>query len=96
MAVRHAAAIAALRRAVLDGPGALPPETRRAIFGGAPPDDLAAYLEKVERHAYRVTDGDVQTLTALGRSDDELFEATVSAALGAGLRRLAAGLATLR
>ena len=88
--------IDALRRAVLDGPGALPPETRRAIFAGAPPEDLAAYLEKVERYAYRVTDGDVEALTALGRSDDEVFEATVSAALGAGLRRLEAGLETLR
>ena len=96
MAERHADVIDALRRTVLDGPGALPPETRGAIFAGTPPEDLAAYLEQVERHAYRVTDGDVEALTALGRSDDEVFEATVSAALGAGLRRLEAGLETLR
>jgi hypothetical protein len=96
VAGRHADVIEALRHAVLDGPGALPPETRRAIFAGAPPDDLASYLDKIERHAYRVTDGDVEALRALGRSDDELFEATVSAALGAGLRRLEAGLEALR
>ena len=88
--------IEALRHAVLDGPGALSPETRHAIFAGAPPAALVAYLAKVERHAYRVTDGEVEALSALGRSDDQLFEATVSAALGAGLRRLEAGLEALR
>jgi len=93
---RHAEVVDALRRAVLESAGALSREARRAIFGGRPPNELATYVDKIERHAYRVTDEDVAELRALGQSDDELFEATVSAALGAGLRRLEAGLGTLR
>lgn len=58
--------------------------------------ELAAYLDKVRRHAYKVTDADVQALKDAGYSDDEIFEQTVSAAVAAGLERLEAGLRTLR
>ena len=61
-----------------------------------PPDDFAAYLDKVRRHAYRVTDADVERLKAAGHGEDEIFELTVAAAVGAGLERLDAALATLR
>ena len=50
--------------------------------------ELAAYLEKVHRHAYRVTDEDVAALKAAGVSEDEIFEQTVAAAIAEGLRRL--------
>jgi alkylhydroperoxidase family enzyme len=60
------------------------------------PPELAAYLEKVRRHAYRTTDEDVQALKDAGYSEDEIFEHTVSAAVAAGLERLDAGLRTLR
>ena len=56
------------------------------------PPDLAAYVEKVRLHAYRITDEDVQALKDAGFSEDELFEHTVSAATAAGLERLDAGL----
>ena len=53
-----------------------------------PPDErLATYLDTVRRHAYRVTDGDVQALKDAGVSEDEIFEQTVAAAIGEGLRR---------
>ncbi len=57
---------------------------------------LAAYVDKVARHAYKVTDEDVVSLQRAGNSDDALFELTVSAALGAALLRLERGLAALR
>jgi alkylhydroperoxidase family enzyme len=60
------------------------------------PPDIAPYLEKVGRHAYKVTDGDVQRLKDAGFSEDEIFEHTVSAAVAAGLERLDAGLRSLR
>jgi alkylhydroperoxidase family enzyme len=60
------------------------------------PPEFAAYLEKVRRHAYRVTDEDVQALRNAGYSEDEIFEHTVSAAVAAGLERLHAGLQVLR
>ncbi len=75
---------------------ALVDELRRA----APPDreaspDLAAYLDKVERNAYKVTNEDIQALKDAGYSEDVIFEATVSVAVAAGLKRLEAGLGVL-
>ena len=60
------------------------------------PPDLAAYLDKVRRHAYTVTEEDVEALKDAGYSEDEIFEHTVSAAVAAGLERLDAGLEVLR
>jgi alkylhydroperoxidase family enzyme len=59
------------------------------------PADLAPYLEKVRLHAHRVTDRDVDELKALGYTEDEIFEHTVSAATAAGLERLDAALESL-
>jgi alkylhydroperoxidase family enzyme len=59
------------------------------------PPAARAYLEAVRRHAYRVTDRDVAELRARGLSEDEIFELTVAAAVGAGLQRLDAGLEAL-
>ena len=53
------------------------------------------YLDKVRNRAYAVTDADVQALKDAGYSDDEIFEQTVSAAVGAGLHRLEKGLSCL-
>ena len=60
------------------------------------PEEMRRYLEKVRLHAYKVTDRDVDELKAAGFTEDEIFEHTVAAAVGAGLERLDAGLATLR
>jgi alkylhydroperoxidase family enzyme len=61
----------------------------------AAPAELSGYIEKVRLHAYKVTDRDVDELKAAGFSEEEIFEHTVSAAVAAGLERLAAGLGTL-
>jgi hypothetical protein len=53
-------------------------------------------VKKVAKYAYDVTDKDVTALREAGYSDDQIFEATVSAALGAGLVRLEWGLSALR
>ena len=53
-----------------------------------------ALVEKIHRHAYRVTDEDLATLQAT-YGDDRLFEIVVSAALGASRARLVAGLQAL-
>jgi len=57
---------------------------------------VAAYVEKVALHAYRVTDADIDGLREAGYSEDAVFEITLSAALGAGLGRLERGMAALR
>jgi alkylhydroperoxidase family enzyme len=62
----------------------------------APPPAAEAYLAKVRTKAYTVTDGDVDALRAAGLSEDEIFEQTVAAAIGEGLRRLDAAGRVLR
>ena len=59
------------------------------------PPDFAAYLEKVRKNAYKVTDEDIQALKNAGYSEDVIFEQTVSVAVAAGLERLEAGLGAL-
>lgn len=62
---------------------------------GAAAPELAAYLEKVRAHAYKVTDADVEALKAAGVTEDEIFEQTVAAAISEGLRRLDAAHAVI-
>jgi alkylhydroperoxidase family enzyme len=59
------------------------------------PAAFGPFLDKVRRHAYRVTDEDVEALKAAGHSEDEIFELTVAAAVAAGLERRAAALGVL-
>jgi alkylhydroperoxidase family enzyme len=56
---------------------------------------LYRYVQKVAKSAYTVTEEDVQLLLQAGYSEEDIFELTVSAALGAGLTRLKRGLASL-
>ena len=69
-------------------------ELRANAVRKAPPA-MEAYLDKVRQRAYSITDDDVESLRRDGFSDDEIFEHTVSAAIGEGLRRLDAGLEAL-
>jgi hypothetical protein len=65
-------------------------EELRAAVARVPPAPPAAeeYLAKVRSRAYTITDGDIEALKAAGLSEDEIFEQTVKAAVGEGLRRL--------
>ena len=94
---RHAEEVTALLRAVLDSPAETEPATRAAAYqsDGLPPP-LRQYVTKVRGESYRITDEDVQMLLSAGYSEDTVFEITVSAALGAAMRRLEAGLRALR
>jgi len=96
-------------RAVLGTPGATDELVRRAVesraaaIGGRStpaadatlPPPLETYINKVGRHAYRVTTADIDALKAAGFSEDAIFELTVSAALGAAAGRLERGLAVV-
>ena len=78
-----------LRYAVVSGPGSLAPNIRQAIsertYSSSP---LGTFAQKVAEHASLVNDEDIQELHRAHYSDDQIFEAAVSAALGAGLYRL--------
>jgi alkylhydroperoxidase family enzyme len=99
---RHAEKTRRLADAVLNTPGHLSASVRHAIAARAAeraddvPAALAGYVDKVARYAYRVTPEDVAALRSAGLSEDAIFEATLSAALGAGMARLEAGLGALR
>jgi alkylhydroperoxidase family enzyme len=53
-----------------------------------PPRGLRAYAAKVRDDPHAVTDADIAALRAAGFSEDEIFEASVAAAVAAGLERL--------
>ncbi|MGH9184766.1 MAG: hypothetical protein ACRD0U_02950 [Acidimicrobiales bacterium] len=93
--------------ALASRPRDLSPETRRALVDRARalsvgedppaeiPGELAPYVDKVTRWAYKVVDRDIEELRAAGWSEDAIFEATLCAATGAGLARFERGLARL-
>jgi hypothetical protein len=85
----------AVEDAVLRSPGHSDPALRQSLASPREiPDDLRLLVEKIRRHAYKVTDEDVAVLKAT-YSDDQLFEIVLSAALGAAQDRLRSGLAAL-
>jgi alkylhydroperoxidase family enzyme len=85
---------AVTRRAVLDGPGSTDSELRRQVAAGQPPSELAALVQKIFDHAYRVTDDDVEKLRR-HYTEEQLFELMIAAAVGASEYRLEAALAAL-
>jgi alkylhydroperoxidase family enzyme len=94
---RYAHKMERLRYAVVAGPGSLAPDIRQAISEGAfSSSPLGAFARKVADHAFTVSDDDIRELHLARYSDDQIFEAAVSAALGAGLYRLERVLAILR
>jgi hypothetical protein len=80
---------------VLEGPAETLPEIRQAAADGTGlPSSLQALVEKIHRHAYKVTDDDIARAQAK-HGDDQMFEIVVSASLGASRQRLLAGLEAL-
>jgi alkylhydroperoxidase family enzyme len=89
-----------LRKAVVDrartGPGKAAEEQRQAAFdneGVAPA--VRGLVDKIAKHAYKVTDDDIAAARAAGISEDEIFELAVCAALGQASRQLDAALAAV-
>ena len=94
---RHAEQVAAVRRAVFESPGATDPVVRQAAGAGDPlPEPWGPYADKVRNESNSLTDADIAALKAAGCSEEEIFEVTVAAAMGAALHRLDAGLRALR
>ena len=90
---RHAAGVDALRRAVFESAGSTEPAVRVAAgSGGGPPDPVGSYATVVRDWSYRITDTDLARLITAGLSDDDIFEVTIAAAVGAALQRLDAGM----
>jgi hypothetical protein len=84
-----------IEESVLRAPAHSAPELRRAAAErGELPAELRELVDKIHRHAYKVTDEDMAALK--GRYDeDQLFELVVAATFGAARERLRAGLAAV-
>jgi alkylhydroperoxidase family enzyme len=81
---------------VLEAPATASTEARRAAYANAGVEATrAAFVDKVTKAAYKVTDEDVAALKAAGIADDEIFELAVCAALGEATRQLDAAMSAL-
>ena len=80
---------------VLATPGHVSPDQRRAAFANeGVPAPARALIDKVAKHAYRVTDEDVAA-TRENLDEDQVFELVVCAAVGQASRQLESALAAL-
>lgn len=97
---------AALTKRILEGAGNASSSERRAAFNnsGLAESRLAlpvsTLVDKVARHAYRVTDEDIHAVRmsaakASGLSEDQIFEIVVCAAIGQATRQYDTALAAL-
>jgi hypothetical protein len=73
-----------LRHAVFEAPATASPELRRAAASGDLDEPWRSYTAMVRDASYRITDADIARLLA-DRTEDEVFEMTVAAAVGAAL-----------
>jgi len=91
----------ALVKRILEGAGKASPSERRAAFNNRGlAQSLGALVDKVARHAYRVTDEDIHAVrTSAARtssfSEDQVFEIVVCAAIGQATRQYDTALAAL-
>jgi hypothetical protein len=95
---RRADLASRLQTAVFESPAMTVPEVRSAAAAGGStlPNDRASYADRVQSSSKSITGNDIGSLRDGGASEDEVFEITVAAAVGASLRSLDAGLEAVR
>jgi alkylhydroperoxidase family enzyme len=87
----------ALVARILEGEGKASRIQRRAAFDNAElATPLNKLIDKVTKHAYRVTDEDIAAVKASGVSDDQIFEMVVCAAIGQACRQYDQALGALK
>ncbi|GAF50132.1 carboxymuconolactone decarboxylase family protein [Rhodococcus wratislaviensis] len=85
-----------LRHSVLDRPATTDPALRIAAAAGDPlPEPWQTYAATVRDASYTITDTDIRRLLAAGPTEDQIFEVTVAAAVGAALESFDAGMSAL-
>ena len=86
----------ALVRRILEGSGKASPSERRAAFNNSGlAEPLGVLVDKVARHAYRITDEDISAAKVAGLSEDQVFEIAVCAAIGQATRQYETAFAAL-
>ncbi|HEU5475641.1 MAG TPA: hypothetical protein VFV67_33785 [Actinophytocola sp.] len=82
----HGDPIATLRHAVFTAPATTGPALRTAAGTGTElAEPWQTYTALVRETSHQITDADLDRLTAAGHTEDEIFEVTVAAAVGAAL-----------
>lgn len=86
----------ALVNRVLEGAGHALPSERLAAFNNSELAEAQCTLvDKVARHANRVTDEDIASAMESGLSEDQIFEIVVCAAIGQATRQYDTAFAAL-
>lgn len=81
---------------LLEGNGQASHAQRRAAFDNTIlTEPLRTLINKIAKHAYKVTDADIAAVKAAGLSEDQIFELVVCAAVGQATRQYETGLAAL-
>jgi hypothetical protein len=89
---RHGDAAENLRHAVLEAPATTDPALRTAAATGDPlPEPWQSYATTVRDASYKITDTDIERLTAAGHTEEEIFEVTIAVAVGAAMHGFDAG-----
>ena len=87
----------ALVRRILEGDGNASQSDRRAAFNNTGlAEPLGTLVDKVAKHAYRVTDEDITAAKVSGLSEDQVFEILVCAAIGQATRQYETAFAALK
>jgi hypothetical protein len=78
----------ALVARILEGDGKASRAQRHAAFDNAGlPEPVNMLIDKVNKHAYRITDEDIVAARASGLTEDQIFEMVVCAAIGQASRQ---------
>ena len=86
----------ALLARLLEGNGRAPRAQRRAAFDNAGLSaPLSSLVDKVAKHAYKVTDEDMAAASKAGLTEDQVFEIVVCAAIGQATRQYDTAVAAL-
>ena len=86
----------ALTKRILEGGGKASLSERRGAFDNdGLVEPVRVLVDKVARHASRVTDADFAAARGADRSEDQIFELVVCAAIGQATRQYDAALAAL-
>ena len=86
----------ALLARLLEGEGKASHAQRRAAFDNAGlAEPISTLVDKVARHAHKVTDRDIAAARECRLSQDQIFEIVVCAAVGQATRQYNAALAAL-
>jgi hypothetical protein len=81
---------------ILEGDGRASHAQRRAAFDNAGlAEPLSTLINKLTKHAYKVTDEDIAAAREAGLSEDQVFEIAVCAAVGQAARQYDAAVVAL-